>query len=445
MKYFHLALVAIFIFSCFSFASGQDIKEVNVTIYNNDLGVVREIRALDIQEGISEIEITRVAERIDPTSVHINFDGIVLEQNYQYDLVSLGKILNKYIDKKIDLITDNDVISGTLLSSAKSIVIEKNDGGLLLIPNYDDYRISVGKLPEGLITRPTLIWKVNSNKSGKNDIGLTYHTGGMSWHTEYVALLNEDDTKMDLNAWISIDNKSGATYKNANLKLVAGDINRIREDKYKYIQTLSRTESEDSFVEKEFFEYHMYNLQRPSTLANNEIKQISLFEASNVNIQKKYIYKSSTYSQTGNVSVFVEYLNSKSNNLGMPMPKGKVRLNKFDGSNIEFIGEDMINHTPKDEKIILKVGDAFDIKAEEKIIKTEKISNNVHEKIFEIKLRNHKSENVIIEVEKNLGTNWEILESSLKYKVKDAMTIKFDVPVKQDEEKILRFKVRYKL
>ncbi|MFC2130191.1 DUF4139 domain-containing protein, partial [Bacteroidota bacterium] len=343
-------------------AQDNSIKSVNVTVYNDNLGVVKEIREINLKKGISDIKITGVAERIDPTSVHIKLNGTVLEQNYQYDLVSLHKILNKYIDSEIEMISDKELISGTLLSvSNKSVVVRKKDGGLLLLPDFNKYQFSVKSLPEGLITRPTLLWKVDSDKQGKQDIELSYQTGGMKWHAEYVAVLNDNDTKMDLNAWVSIMNNSGADYKNAKLKVVAGDVNRIAYDvRAIRVDGLMKREAEDSFEERAFFEYHIYDLQRPTTISHNEIKQISLFEAENISVSKKYIYRSSAYGNSGKVAVYLEFDNSKKNSLGMPFPAGKVRLNKRDGGSLEFIGEDMIEHTPKDEKIKLKAGDAFD-------------------------------------------------------------------------------------
>ncbi|MFH1051875.1 MAG: DUF4139 domain-containing protein [bacterium] len=445
MKYF----IYLLILSALTIAATaqENIKSVNVTVYNDNLGVVREMRVLDLAKGISEVKITGVAAQIDPTSVHIKLNGEVIEQNYQYDLVSLYKILQKYIDNEIDIISDKDLISGTLLSvSSNSIVIKKKDGGLLLLPDFNEYQISVKSLPEGLITRPTLIWKVNSDKQGMQDAELSYQTSGMNWHAEYVALLDKDDKKMDLKSWVSVENNSGATYKDALLKLVAGEVNRVKDvlrasmDSRDY---LSKAESAPMFEEKEFFEYHIYNLQKPTTINNNEIKQISLFEADKVNITKKYIYRSYGYSGSGNISVYVEFKNEQKNNLGMPFPAGKIRMNKSDGSSVEFIGEDKIEHTSKDEKITLKTGDAFDLKAEETVKEQKRISNNVMENTYEIKLRNHKSEDVEIEVEKYLGTNWEILDSNFKYEKKDASTVIFKVPVKKDKEEVLTLKVRY--
>ncbi len=432
----------------------QERKSVAVTVYNQNIGIIKDVRNLEIKSGKSEIEIRDVAQMIDPTSVHINLDGEVIEQNYKYDLVNFDKILQKYIDKDIQLISETgEMLEGKLLSNyGGQIVLQKKEGGLLMIPNTGKYRFNVSSLPEGLITKPTLVWLVNSSQSKKQDVEISYQTQGLNWHAEYVAVLNESDSKLDLNSWVSVENNSGATYDNALLKLVAGDVNIVRPTQYATDEMrLYKTESVQAgqqFEEKEFFEYHIYNLDRQTTLANNETKQISLFEASNVNITKKFLYKSgqrywNNSNTTGKVSVVVEFENKENNNLGVPMPKGKVRVMKSDGKSIEFIGEDMIDHTPREEKVKLKIGDAFDIVVEETQTEFKKISDKVNEQSFEIKIKNRKKEDVVVEVERFLGLYWDLLSSSIDYQKKDAQNIIFKVPVKKNDENVLKFRVRY--
>lgn len=425
-------------------------KSLAVTVYNNNLGVVKDVREIQLKSGISEISITDVAKLIDPTSVHIKLDGEVLEQNYQYDLVSFNKILQKYIDKEISLVSEtNELVEGKLLSSSGGdIVLAKKDGGLVMIPSINNYRFSVGSLPEGLITKPTLVWQVKSKNSGDQDVEISYQTQGMSWHAEYVAVLNENDTKLDLNSWVSVGNNCGTTFKNAKLKLVAGDVNRVQTPQRMYkgrnqIELTAMESDAAQFEEKDFFEYHIYNLQRPTTLAQNETKQISLFEAQDVAANKKYFYRSFGYNAKGKINVIVEFSNKEDQNLGVPMPKGKVRVYKSDGESIEFIGEDLIDHTPKNEIIKLKIGDAFDVLAEEKQVEHKKITNRVYEQTFEVEIKNRKKEKVTVEVERNLGLNWEILSSSINYTKKNAQTITFQVPVNKNDETVLTYKVRY--
>lgn len=434
------------------YAQETDRKSVSVTVYNANLGVIKDLRTLDIKSGLSQIALTDVAQSIDPTSVHIKLNGEVLEQNYQYDLVSLDKILQKYIDKDIQLLSEkDDLIEGKLLSTAgNQIVLKKKDGGLLMLPSVAKYRFNVGSLPEGLITRPTLIWQVNSKSSGRQDVEVSYQTSGMNWHAEYVAVLNKDDKMMDLNSWVSIDNNSGASYKDAKLKLVAGDLNLIQKhneyDGYARQEiAVMAAKSATSFEEKSFFEYHIYDLQRPTTLAQNETKQISLFESSGIKVNKKYLYKAGNYYGEGTkkVNVIVEFENKEQNNLGMPMPKGKVRLYKSDGESIEFIGEDQVDHTPKNEKIKLKIGDAFDVVAEEIQTESRQITSKITEQSYKITLKNRKDENIVVDVERNLGNYWDIVNTSMDFEKKNAQTILYKLPVKKDSESVITFTVRY--
>jgi len=451
-------IVLSFLFLSLSEINAQkvDQKSIAVTVYNSNLGVIKDIRTIDIKSGKSQIAITDVAQYIDPTSVHIKLNGEVTEQNYQYDLISLDKILQKYIDKEMQLIGENnEFIEGKLLSAfSGQIVLEKKEGGLVMLPNLSRYRLSVGELPEGLITKPTLLWIVNSNSSGKQDVEISYQTGGMNCHAEYVAVLNENDTELDLNSWVSVENTSGTTYKNAKLKLVAGDVNLVKDmfiqkGRQEMYDMVNKSVSEPQFQEKEFFEYHIYDLQRPTTISNNETKQISLFEAADVKAVKKYFYRSgSSYgynnpTTTGKVSVVVEFENKESNNMGMPMPKGKVRMYKSDGKSLEFIGEDMVDHTPKNEKVKLKIGDAFDIVVEEVQTENKKITDRVYEQAYEIKIKNRKNEDITVEIERYLGVYWEIISTSHTYEKKDAQNITFKIPVKKDDESLLKFKVRY--
>ena len=446
-----IALIIILLPPAFLNAQQENQKSLSVTVYNQNLGVVRDVRSIDLKSGVSNIAITDVAQSIDPTSVHIKLNGEVFEQNYQYDLVSLGKILQKYVDSNIRLIgNNNEIIEGTLLSSnSGQIVLRKPDGGLLMLPNTGNYRFSVGSLPEGLITKPTLLWMVNTPKSGKQNVEISYQTAGMNWHAEYVALLNNNDTKIDLNCWVSIENNSGVTYKNANLKLVAGDVNLVRNaPRPVYDMALQKSNtSGEQFQERGFFEYHIYDLQRATTLAQNETKQISLFETPGIKITKKYYYGSGYYygNNSGKVAVIVEFDNTKDNGLGIPLPKGKIRIYKTDGESNEFIGEDLIDHTPNKERIKLKIGNAFDVLAEESQTDHKKISNKVYEDTYQINLKNRKQEDITIEVERNLGLNWEIINSSLKYAKKNAQTIIFEVPVQKDSETKLTYTVRYSL
>ncbi len=447
------AILSIIILS-FGIVSAQetDQKSVNVTIYNQNFGVVKDVRKLNITKGVSEIQIRGVAKLIDPTSVHIKFDGAVIEQNYRYDLANMNVILDRYIDKEIMLVGKESSFSGELMSYAgNQLVIKQKDGGIVMLPNYNEYRLLAPSLPEGLISKPTLNWLVNSTKDGNHDVEISYQTQGLNWHTEYVALLNKDDSKLDMSAWISIENNSGAQYKNANLKLVAGDVNRVDDLNLRKagglraeMAYMDKVGSEPQFEEKEFFEYHIYDLQRPTTISDKETKQVSLFETTGVPINKLFIYNSNGNNiENGKPEVFVEFINSAKSALGMPMPKGKVRLYKSDEKDLEFIGEDLIDHTPKDEKVKLKVGEAFDIRIDEKIVSTKQISRNVSDSEFEVKIKNRKKDKSVVYIDRMLYSNWEILEKNHDYEKLNAYKVRFKIDLPADTEKTLKYKVRF--
>lgn len=451
-------------------------RAVHVTVYNDNLGLIREEREFDLKRGSNELRITDVPSQIDATSVHFKSltdpDGTkVLEQNFQYDLINQDKLLDRYIGKEVQFEYfkpngDKQITKGTLLSSI---------GGRILRVGNQIYLNPPGNpilpdLPDGLVTRPTLLWNIRADKAGQQKCELTYLTEGMSWKADYVIVSNEKDDKMDLNAWVTLDNNSGAVYKDAKLKLVAGDINRApagRQDKHLYrtMEMAAAPAAAGGFAEKSFFEYHLYTLDRPTTLMNNETKQIELTRASDVPLKKKYVYDGvsgvqwayySDYVYTdpsyGTMSakkvwVNLEFKNSKENNMGMPLPKGRVRVYKKDSdASLQLIGEDGIGHTPKDETVRIKMGQAFDIVGERKRIDFG-VDNDkkTFRESFEIKIRNHKEEAVLVNVVEHLyrWTNWKITASSHSYKKKDAQTVEYEIPVPKDGETVVTYTVKY--
>ncbi len=424
-------------------------KNVSVTIYNNNLGVVKDVREINLKNKRATVRLTAVASLIDPTSVHASFKGRVVEQNFQYDLVSMSKILEKYIDRPISLIHNDDaLIEGKLLSfQGNQLVLEKLDGGLQLIPNVDEYKLTVGALPEGLITKPTLIWLVQADRTGRQDVEVTYQTQGLSWHAEYIGVLNKSDTKMDLKSWVNITNSSGAAYTNAELKLVAGDVHRAMPQPYRtprpMMSVAAEQMQEKQFEEQSFFEYHLYDLERRTTLSQNETKQISLFEAKSIPVKKIYYYASNRLNHESNVAVQLKFKNEKRYGLGIPLPKGKFRFYKPLGTSTEFLGEDWLKHTAKNQEVKQQIGNAFEILGETVQTKHQRISKNVHEYTYKISLTNRKEEAIAVEVERHLGRNWKILRSSHKFTQKDASTVHFKVPVKKDSKAEVLFTVRY--
>ncbi len=441
-------------FIAFNLGVSQEQNKVFLTVYNQDLGLVREVRNLDFKKGVFEIKFRDVASGIDPTSVHfkvLNFPDKVsiLEQNYQFDLVSSDKILEKYLDKTIQLVSKQGVeYKGELLAFDSGNLTLKDQGGAIRIVSRGEIRdIFFPALPEGLITRPTLVWLLDSEIAGKQAAEVSYLTSGINWHAEYVAVVDKEDKNLELAGWVSIDNRSGATYEDAKLKLIAGDVHRVREElrRQGYVDMMPLAAAREAvpFEEKAFFEYHLYTLTRPATVKDKEIKQITLFSATQVKVQKIFTYDGSRDNKK--VKVNLEFMNSEKEGLGLPLPKGKVRVYKEDvDKSQEFIGEDLIDHTPKDEKVRIYVGNAFDIVGERIQTDYKKISEDVQRYSFEITLRNHKEETVeVVVIEHLYGGEWEIINSNFDYIKKDAYTIEFKIPLEKNSEKKLNYTVQY--
>ena len=429
-------------------------SSVAVTIYNQDLGLVKEVRELEFQKGKSVIKFTDVAAQIDPTSVHFKPVDVpdkvaILEQNYQYDLVSSSKILQKYVDKEIEIFTKQDKsYKGQLLSYSKDNLTLKEPEGAIRIVRLEEVRdMYFPSLPEGLITKPTLVWLLDSQVSGKRKAEVSYLTSGINWHAEYVAVVDQLDRNLELAGWVSIDNRSGATYEDAKVKLIAGEVHRVREERIPprlAKDVFAAAAGAPQFEEKPFFEYHLYTLLRPSTIKDNEIKQVTLFPTTDVKVKKVFTYDGARDEKR--VKVELEFKNSSTEGLGIPLPKGKIRVYKADvDKSLEFVGEDLIDHTPKDEKVRVFLGHAFDIVGERKRTDFRQLGEDVSEESYEIKLRNHKEEAVEVVVVEHFRAyvNWEILESNFKYEKKDASTIEFKIALEKDEEKILNYTVRY--
>lgn len=446
----HMIFAALLVVGIANLAFADDVA---ITVYNQNLALVKEGRTLDFQKGVNQMKLTDVAAYIDPTSVHFKLkaggnDVRLLEQNYQYDLVSSDKILQKYLGNDIDVIMKNgDVLHGKYLSSSSGyIVLQLPEGAIRLINDKEMLSVTAPKLPEGLIVVPTLEWLLASDIAGKRDVEVSYLTDNINWHAEYIALIDATDTKLQLSGWVSLDNKSGKTYRDAKLKLVAGDINRVqppRQVMFGKGREVAYSTMADAagFEEKAFFEYHMYTLGRPTTVANNEVKQVSLFDPATTPIKKLYRYAASDGAK--DVNVVVRFKNSEANNLGMPLPAGKMRLTKLDtdGSE-EFLGEDQIDHTPKDEEVELKVGNAFDVVGETTTLDSKRITDRVAELTVEVKLRNHKKEDVTVSVLYNIWGDWQVLENNFPWTKKNARQAEFTVPVAKDSEAVLRFRVR---
>jgi hypothetical protein len=428
-------------------ASAQDIS---LTVYNQNRALVRDIRSLDLAAGTCTVSFTDVAAAMDPTSVHFKSatapDKLaVLEQNYEYDLVGSQKLLEKYVDQDIRLVTDKgEIMPGKLLSaSGEDVVIQDEKGGIRVVKGKSIQNFDFPKLPEGLITRPTLVWQVDNAGPKKQDVEVSYLTGGVNWHAEYVAVTDAQDKQLDVSGWVSVENQSGASFRNAKLKLVAGDVNVVQERAaggFMEDRAVLKAAAAPQFEEKSFFEYHMYTLQRRTTVKNNETKQVALFPPSRTTAQKLFLYDGASYGDK--VRVQIEFKNAKKEGLGMPLPKGKVRVYKQDtDGSLEFIGEDAIDHTPADEKVRLYLGNAFDLTGERVQKATRKVSNRSREEDYEIKLRNHKKEAVEIVVSEKFWGDWNMTKQSAPSVKKDSRTAEFKIPVQPNAEAVLQYTV----
>jgi hypothetical protein len=425
--------------------------EVGLTVYNNDLALVKDVRQLDFTTGVNTLKFTDVAAAIDPTSVSFTVVDApervqILEQNFQYDLVGADKILEKYIDRPIQVVTKEDkLFEGTLLSVQGGLTLQEPEGGIRIINRENVRDMSFPVLPDGLITRPTLVWLLDSEISGKHPGEVRYLTRQINWHAEYVATVTSDDKGLNLAGWVSIDNRSGATYENARLKLIAGDVHTIQEPKQQRwpeadMMTM-RAAAAPAFEEKAFFEYHLYTLTRPATVRDNETKQLSLFAPADVRAAKVFTYDGARDGQK--IKVNVEFKNSAEAGLGLPLPKGKIRVMKADDDgSLEFVGEDEIDHTPKDEKVRVYLGNAFDIVGERTVKDRRNVTKYITEEDIEVSLRNRKEEAVTITVIEHLWGDWQILRPSHQHRQKDANTAEFDLAVPAGQEVLLTYTAR---
>lgn len=433
-------------------AGSVSARELQMTVYNNDLGLVRDVRELDLANGRSSVSVADVAARIDATSVHLKSadrDGgiTVLEQNYRYDLANPDRILERYLDHPVQaILEDGELHEGVLQSFGGGQLVLLGDRGLSMLQREKIVDIRFPSLPEGLITKPTLVWDLVADRAGKQKAELSYLTNGINWHAEYVAVTNEDDTEADLAAWVSVDNRTGATYPDARLQLIAGDVNIIkkRQDKHMRGGRMLMAEAalpDAGFEEETFFEYHLYTLPRPTTIRDRETKQISLFPPATTPVEKLYEYK--PWVNDKKIRIILQFENSEERGLGMPLPKGKVRTYKRDSrGGQQFIGEDMIDHTPKNEKVRLGLGNAFDVVAERTVKDQRKISDRVRETSVEVKFRNHKEERITILAQDRFWGDWTVTTESHSSEKKDARTAEWSIPVGADGEVVLTYTVR---
>jgi hypothetical protein len=443
---------------------GRDVqKDVMVTIYNGNFGLVKDVRETRLTAGTSEVQFQDVAALIDPTTVHLrslsDAAGLkILEQNYEYDLISSQKLMEKYVGKRVRLYQADGTYHDATLLSTNGPVFEINGqihlgyGGRLVLP----------ALPDNLVAKPTLLWLLRNQSPAAQRIEASYLTGGITWKADYVLVVNAADTRGDLTGWVTIDNKSGATYTNAALKLVAGDVHRAPaapRAAARAMELAAKAASADDarrdFAAEGFFEYHLYTLDGRTTIKDNQTKQLSLMAAADVPVVKKLMYYGAQeYYRTSygmpiskqKVSVLLELTNARQHRLGVPLPKGKVRVYKADASgSSQLIGEDWIDHTPKDERVRIKLGEAFDVVGERVQKDWRKISNNVWEVEWEITLRNHKAQDQSVTVIEPVPGDWQMLHSTHAHDKPEAHTLRFEVPVPKEGAAKVTYRVRIRV
>ncbi len=466
-KFILFMLILFFVAQVFSkdvlVSTEKDRKQLFITVYNSDRALVYDKRLVNVPKGEFVLKFMDVSKDIIPESVNFeNADLTLYEQNFEYDLLTPSKLLEKFVGRNIEVIEkklqDNstkEVIKKAKILSVNNGVVYEIDGKIITGKSFSGYIFP--EIPKNLISHPTLLWVLKSFKSGKEEIGCSYLTSGMSWSSNYVLFLNETEEKGSLNGWITLKNESGTSFKNGILKLVAGELNLVRNYEndrilYKTVPKVSRANPTYSgATEKKFFEYHIYTVKRKVTIKNNQKKQISMFSIPELNLKKIYVINGYSDAYSSNMSkidvkVFLKFKNSKANHLGIPLPAGVFRVYKrdTDGSPI-FVGEDKIKHTPKDEDVKIKMGKAFDIVAEKKCINREKLAKNLYEAEFKYMVKNHKDKKIVVEIYEYLPSLYtKIIYSSQKYEKISANRVKFLLPVEKNGKSELTYKIRVK-
>jgi hypothetical protein len=412
-----------------------------------------------LEPGLIETHWADVAAKIDPTSVHLRSlsdpNGLkILEQNYEYDLLSSDKLMEKYVGRKVRLYQSNGSFQEATLLSTRGPVYDIN--GQIHMGHFGS--VVLPALPENLVSQPTLAWLLRNTRPAPQRVEASYLTGGINWKSDYVLLINPADTRTDLTGWVTIINQSGATYRDAMLKLVAGDVNRARgrDDVRQALEVGAKAASpavaDREFRSEGFFEYHLYTLDARTTIKDSQTKQLTLLSAADIPVDKRFIYYGAAgyhRAQHGmpisnqKVGVYLDIRNTKENRLGIPLPKGKVRVYKADASGSQqLIGEDWIDHTPKDERVRIKMGEAFDVVGERVQKDWRRLASNLYESEWEITLRNHKKEAITVEVNEPMPGDWEMIRATHSHQKPQAFTAQWSLPVPREGSTTLTYRIR---
>jgi hypothetical protein len=436
---------------------------VAVTIYNSDLALVRDSRKVTLSQGENDLAFIEVSGGIRPETALLTAQNdpiSVIEQNFDFDLLTPQKILEKSVGQQIRVIRTNPQTGQD--SSEDATVLSVADGAVVLkigdrIETAVPGRLVFSTVPANLRARPTLVVKLSSEKAGETPMVLSYLTRGLSWAADYVAELSPDEKTIDLNGWVTLTNQSGITYNNAKLQLVAGNVNQVREAMKPMAagMVLDAAAPAQKMREEAAFEYHLYSLDRSTTIQQNQTKQVSLLTAASIPVQKQYLFtnlagnyggyldRSAADPQRVNASVRLKFENDEASKLGMPLPQGTVRVYKADqAGDAIFVGEDHIDHTPKNEHVDLTLGEAFDVTARAKQVSFDKLSDHVYESSYEIELKNAKKEAITTTLREAMPGQWKILEESNKHDEFNAGTAQWQVQVPAEGSAKLTYKVR---
>jgi hypothetical protein len=446
----------------------KDQVDLAITVYNSNLALVRDIRQIHLPTGSFLLWFEDVAASINPATVHfrsLNDPGKlnVIEQNYEYDLLDPQKLLQKYVGREVTLLRQEKDAGSTRWVETKALLLANNNGPVWKIGNEivtgmsaDSYRFP--ELPENLYSRPTLVWTLENRGASAQKVEASYLTSNINWSADYVLTVARDEKAADLDGWVTLTNSSGVAYKDAKLQLVAGEVHRTQPPMAKAAGVAVGGGADvvrPQFVQEAFSEYHLYTLGRRTSIQNNESKQISLLNASGVPVEKNLEVEGQQYyfrnpQGMGNpvqqpVKIYYRFKNEEKGGLGMPLPAGTVRVYQADSKGgVQFVGEDKINHTPKDETVRIYVGNAFDVVCERKQMDYKKIASNQAEFEYQITLRNHKDSAVTVEVREPVGGDWEVVDSNFKWTKLDVSTIAFSIPLEKDGTATLDYRVRVK-
>ena len=444
-----------------------DQAELSLTVYNSDIALVRDVRNLSLARGIGNLRFMDIAATVNPATVHFRSvtepsQVSVLEQNYEYDLLDPDKLLRKYVGREVTLIRNRQEAGTTRQDEVKALLLSYNTSpvwkiGNEIVTGLGADHIRFPELPDSLYTRPTLIWTVQNDGAARHRVEASYLARSLAWNADYVLTVARDDKAADLNGWVTLTNNSGTAFKNAKLQLVAGDLNRVRQQLNKMQERSDRAPmaavAEDRMSQESFSDYHLYTVGRKTTINNSQTKQVSMLEGTDVPTIKRYVVEGQNYYYHNqmhpgspikdSVQVFYQFRNEEKAGLGMPMPAGVLRVYQQDSKGgVQFVGEDRIMHTPKDETLNIKIGNAFDVVCERNQTDFEKIASNVYELEYEITLRNHKASAINVEVNEPVGGTWRMITSSHQWTKTSAWAAQFKVPVAADGTAVLKYRVR---